>query len=91
MATILNIFFGLSAKSFQEEFDFEFLNINITFWKKNWHLKKKLINNTFLYKLYPKHPLQALSPTSFLYNKHSLLVMLFYNLFILQLSMARWR
>jgi hypothetical protein len=53
--------------------------------------KKNLISNTFLCKLYPKHPLQALSQTSFLYNKHFLLVLLFYNLFILQLSMARWR
>jgi hypothetical protein len=59
---------------------------------KNFSIeKKKLINNAFLCKFYPKHPLQPLSQTSFLYNKHSLLVLLFYNLFILQLSMARWR
>ncbi len=83
MATIFNIFFVLLTKSFQKEFSFEFLNINIIFWQKNWHLKKKLINNAFLCKLYPKHPLQALSPTSFLYNKHFLLVLLFYNLLIL--------
>jgi len=54
-------------------------------------VKTKLISNTFLCKLYPKHPLQALSQTYFLYNKHSLLILLFYNLFILQLLMVRWQ
>jgi hypothetical protein len=34
--------------------------------------------------------LQALSQTSFLYNKHSLLILLIYNLFTLQLSIVRW-
>jgi hypothetical protein len=32
-------------------------------------IKKKLISNAFLCKLYPKHPLQALSLTSFFCNK----------------------
>jgi hypothetical protein len=36
--------------------------------------------------------LQVLSQTSFFYNKNSLLILLLYNLFILQLSMAkRWQ
>jgi hypothetical protein len=51
--------------------------------------KKNLINNAFLWKFYPQYPLQALSQTSFLYNKHSLLILLLYNLFILQLLMAK--
>jgi hypothetical protein len=59
------------------------LNFNVTFWQKIWHLKKKVDQQHI--------SLQAFSQTSFLYNKYSLLILLFYNLFIWQLSMARWQ